>query len=116
MTEDRQRSQVYTRELHPPWAALACASDLLMASMLNAYFHARPPPLKSRRYTLAAYPITSGNDAPDRDPKNWQLQGSDYGIAWTTLDTRTGETFVTRGLSKDYVVSGTTAAYRRLPS
>jgi hypothetical protein len=67
----------------------------------------------TERYTLTAYAIVSGNDFPDRDPKNWQLQGSDDGTTWTTVDTRTEESFATRFLEKYYAVSGTPPAYRR---
>jgi predicted alpha-1,2-mannosidase len=43
--------------------------------------------------TIVRYALTSANDAPDRDPKNWSLQGSTDGVEWTTLDTRTNEVF-----------------------
>lgn len=53
--------------------------------------------------TLAgAYTFTSGNDASERDPKDWNLQGSMDGKEWTTLDTRTGETFSERFQTKRY--------------
>jgi len=52
---------------------------------------------------------------PGRDPKNWQFQGSQNGTAWTTLDTRTNETFASRFLTKQYAITNTTAfAYYRL--
>ncbi|WP_116789228.1 galactose-binding domain-containing protein [Flavobacterium psychrotrophum] len=47
-------------------------------------------------YILNSYSITSGNDAPERDPLNWTLQGSNDSSAWTTIDTRTGEDFASR--------------------
>lgn len=59
-----------------------------------------------RRYRLAA---ASSN--PERDPMNWQFQGSQNGTDWTTLDTRTNESFATRGERREYRV-GTTGAYR----
>ena len=40
---------------------------------------------------VTTYAITSANDGPERDPKDWQLQGSNDGKAWATLDTRSGE-------------------------
>jgi len=36
------------------------------------------------------YSLTSGNDDPTRDFKDWTLQASNDGTAWTTLDTKTG--------------------------
>jgi hypothetical protein len=41
--------------------------------------------------TVKRYDITSANDVPARDPKDWQLQGSNDGSTWTTVDTRTGQ-------------------------
>jgi hypothetical protein len=53
-------------------------------------------------YKITRYVVVSADDKPDRDPKDWTLQGcsgsctvgSDTG--WVTLDTRTGETFPSR--------------------
>lgn len=51
---------------------------------------------------VGAYTMTSANDAPDRDPKNWTLQGSHNGINWTNLDSRTDESFAQRFQTKRY--------------
>jgi arylsulfatase A-like enzyme len=40
---------------------------------------------------VSGYAITSANDGPERDPKDWELQGSKDGKRWVTLDTRAGE-------------------------
>jgi hypothetical protein len=67
-------------------------------------------PAKVTKYTL-----TSANDVPARDPKNWTLQGSNDTITWTTIDSRSNETFATRGLTKAYTCTNTTAyRYYRL--
>lgn len=42
-------------------------------------------------YAINGYAITSANDAPERDPKDWTLQGSHDGETWVVLDTRVGE-------------------------
>lgn len=61
------------------------------------------------------YAITSGNDAVDRDPKNWTFQGSNDGITWTTLQTETGQVFTTRRKKRVYPFSNsTTYTYYRL--
>ncbi|WZP01264.1 discoidin domain-containing protein (plasmid) [Isosphaeraceae bacterium EP7] len=42
-------------------------------------------------YTVTEYRFTSGFDTPTypgRAPKSWQLQGSNDGLVWSTLDTR----------------------------
>jgi len=58
---------------------------------------------------LGSYTITSGNDAPERDMKDWTLEGSNDGAAWTVLDTRTNETFSDRNFTKRYEFANTTA-------
>lgn len=61
------------------------------------------------------YTLTSGNDAPGRDPKNWNLVGSNDGVTWTTLDTRADESFPNRNETKAYTFSSTEAyKYYRL--
>jgi hypothetical protein len=65
--------------------------------------------------TVIRYDLTSANDVPGRDPKNWQFQGSQNGTTWTTLDTRTGETFASRFLTRQYNFNNTNPyAYYRL--
>ncbi|MEO8111269.1 MAG: DUF1735 domain-containing protein [Ginsengibacter sp.] len=58
---------------------------------------------------IGAYTITSGNDAPDRDMKDWTLEGSNDGTTWTVLDTRMGETFSGRNMTIRYEFTNTTA-------
>jgi hypothetical protein len=57
------------------------------------------------------YTITSANDVPGRDPKDWTLAGSNDGVNWTTIDTRSGETFNTRLLTKTYLINNNNTAY-----
>lgn len=45
---------------------------------------------------VSQYAIVSGNDAPDRDPRNWTFEGSTDGTSWTTLNTQTGHKFTAR--------------------
>jgi fibronectin type 3 domain-containing protein len=60
---------------------------------------------------VTRYDITSANDVPNRDPKTWQLLGSNNGTTWTTLDTRVGETFSSRFQTRQYSLTNT-KAYR----
>ncbi|TMS00636.1 GH92 family glycosyl hydrolase [Nonomuraea basaltis] len=61
------------------------------------------------------YALTSAGDAPERDPRDWHLQGSQDGQNWTTLDARAGETFTARLQRKEYRFANTTAyAHYRL--
>ncbi len=56
----------------------------------------------------ASNTLTSAGDALERDPTDWQLQGSnDGGANWTTVDSRTGVTFSERLQKQKFTVSGT---------
>ncbi|WP_293953202.1 MULTISPECIES: discoidin domain-containing protein [unclassified Sphingobacterium] len=50
----------------------------------------------TRTLKIGAYTLTSGNDAIERDPKSWFLEGSLDGKNWVTIDTRTNESFPNR--------------------
>ena len=46
---------------------------------------------------LSGYALTSANDSPARDPRDWRLLGSnDRGATWQILDARRNETFAQR--------------------
>jgi hypothetical protein len=61
--------------------------------------------------TVKRYTLTSANDVPGRDPKDWQFQGSQDGTTWTTLDSQSGQTFANRYQQNTYNI-GNTTAYR----
>ena len=64
---------------------------------------------------VTRYTLTSANDAPNRDPKNWTLQGSNDGVGWVTLDTRTNQEFEQRLQKREFTFNNTTPyAYYRL--
>ncbi|MFG3298116.1 ThuA domain-containing protein [Micromonospora chersina] len=58
---------------------------------------------------VSRYALTSANDFPGRDPKNWTLQGSQDGTTWTDLDTRSNETFPQRFQTRQFSFTNTTA-------
>ncbi|MEN0129193.1 MAG: GH92 family glycosyl hydrolase [Brevundimonas sp.] len=60
-------------------------------------------------HAVKQYTLTSGNDAPERDPKAWTLQGSNDGSAWTTVDTRSNIDFNNRRQTRAFVIGNTTA-------
>ncbi|MET0415967.1 MAG: discoidin domain-containing protein, partial [Actinoplanes sp.] len=68
-------------------------------------------PTSWAQYTLDApaavvkYALTSANDAPERDPSDWTLQGSTDGTTWTTVDTRSGQSFDERFQTRVYDVA-----------
>ena len=54
---------------------------------------------------ISGYKITSGNDMPDRDPKDWKLLGSNDGENWTELDSQSDQTFDQRNAEYSYSLS-----------
>jgi len=54
------------------------------------------------------YAITSGNDEPSRDPKNWTISGSNDGTSWTVLDTRSDITWSARSTTQTYQFTNST--------
>jgi hypothetical protein len=63
-----------------------------------------------KKSVVTEYTITSANDSPERDPKNWNLLGSnDGGSTWTTIDSRTGEVFSGRFLKRSFTAANMTA-------
>lgn len=76
-------------------------------------------------YTLStpaeatAYSLTSGNDAPERDPKDWTVLGSNSASAatnaddasWTQVDSRANQVFSARG-QRMVLTAASPAVYR----
>jgi lectin domain-containing protein/SMI1/KNR4 family protein SUKH-1 len=56
----------------------------------------------ARPTAVGSYELMSANDFPDRDPRDWTLSGSPDGRTWTALDTRSGEFFMSRNLSRAF--------------
>jgi len=54
---------------------------------------------------IKAYTLTSPNIKPERDPKDWQFEGSNDGTNWTTLDTQSGQTFPFRFYEMEYALA-----------
>jgi len=59
--------------------------------------------------TWNVYEITSGDDSPERDAKNWTIQGSMDSTVWTLLDTQTDQAWTDRKLTRSFTFSNTTA-------
>lgn len=56
----------------------------------------------TERYVLKSYSITSADDNPERDPKNWTLYASTDGSEWNEIDHRENERFGARGMTRTY--------------
>jgi alpha-L-fucosidase 2 len=66
-------------------------------------------------WIVTQYRISSANDVPGRDPKNWQLLGSNDGSTWASVDTQTNQTFASRYQTNTYSIANTAAySYYRL--
>ncbi|MFT4093878.1 MAG: DUF1735 domain-containing protein [Niabella sp.] len=59
----------------------------------------------SEAVLIDAYDMTSANDASERDPKTWELVGSNDGTTWVSLDVRTSELFADRLLTRRFNIS-----------
>ncbi len=64
------------------------------------------------KYIVESYTMTSGNDAPERDPFSWFLQGSNNGSTWKNLDVRNNEDFPQRNQKRTFEIAGNTEAYK----
>lgn len=58
---------------------------------------------------VSQYIVTSADDVPERDPRNWELQGSDNGIDWTTLDVVDEHVFEQRFQEKSFLIDSPAA-------
>ena len=59
----------------------------------------------TQSYIVTKYSITSGNDAPARDPKNWTLYGSSDGLNFVVIDQRSNENWSTRRQTRTFEFS-----------
>lgn len=62
-----------------------------------------------QKQAVNAYTISSANDAPERDPYTWTLSGSNDGVNYTVVDTRTAQTFAGRFETRLYQFNNSTA-------
>ena len=44
-------------------------------------------------YALTHFTVSSANDTPNRDPIEWEIQGSNDGEEWTTIFAHDGDSF-----------------------
>ncbi|NEW07633.1 carbohydrate-binding protein [Paenibacillus sp. SYP-B3998] len=65
-----------------------------------------------KQVTIDGYALTAANDVPERDPKSWVLQGSNDNANWTTIDTKSNESFSLRHQRNHYILKNNSAAYQ----
>lgn len=73
-----------------------------VGTALNWTFSYQEPQL------INGYSMTSGNDAPERDPKSWKIEGSIDGENWTVVDERSEQAWETRRLSRTFTFNNST--------
>ncbi|GAA4535493.1 GH92 family glycosyl hydrolase [Amycolatopsis samaneae] len=61
---------------------------------------------------ITHYALTSANDAAERDPKDWTLQGSIDGLTWSDVDKQAGQKFSARLQEKSYKLAAPSAAFK----
>lgn len=65
-----------------------------------------------RQFAATKYTITSANDDPTRDPKDWVIEASNDGINWTVIDRRIGiPPFPSRKYKMEFLMTNRTAYY-----
>ena len=114
------------REMQPSWLMLrflvelysrflraGLPSRLAMVCFLWAFFSGFFPARAETgriKKVIHQYALTSANDFPQRDPRDWRLLASnDGGLTWTTLDVRTDEVFQARQQRKVYPIDNSIA-------
>lgn len=66
---------------------------------------------------ITGYRVTSANDAPERDPKDFKVQASTDGKTWVDVDQQTGQKWATatnsnRFVAKDYKLGAESPEYK----
>ena len=62
-----------------------------------------------QKRAVNAYTLTSANDAVERDPYSWTLSGSNDGVNYTVVDTRSAQTFGSRFETRLYQFNNSTS-------
>ncbi|SNS96907.1 alpha-1,2-mannosidase, putative [Micrococcales bacterium KH10] len=55
--------------------------------------------------SFTSYTVTSADDEPNRDPRDWTISGSNDGGSWNVLATESGQSFSERHQTKTYAVA-----------
>lgn len=68
----------------------------------------------AKPFVVTKYALTSANDFPERDPKNWTLQGSNDGATWATINIQNNQAFTSRFQRREFSFANTVAYSRYL--
>lgn len=96
-------AQAFDKSTATKWLDFANANPATRASWIQYRY------VNNVRYAVNQYIVTSANDVPARDPRDWRLLGSnDNGTNWTTLDVRTNESFASRFEAQSFTFTNST--------
>ena len=101
---------------NPPNEVASCVADGEITSKWLVFAATGWVQVKlAQPVAVTRYALSSANDAPERDPRSWSLEGSQDGVTWTAVDTRTGQSFAARFETHTYELTNATAyLYYRL--
>jgi alpha-L-fucosidase 2 len=117
---DVERTEIVAASGHTPFVAaegIASSADGSKDSKWCVEPRGKPVVWEARLPYPCAVPsylfTSTPENRPDRDPKTWELSGSDDGAAWTVLDRREDQpAFAKRGDTKAFTVA-TPRPFRR---
>lgn len=66
----------------------------------------------AKPYAVKGYALISGDDAPERDPASWTLEGSTDNKTWTEIDSHSGQSFGSRGEKRTFELLTNEAEYQ----
>lgn len=66
----------------------------------------------SKPYVLTNYVLGAANDAPERDPSQWILEGSNDKENWTLIDEQSGQSFANRFQKRNFELSEGDTEYK----
>lgn len=101
-------SNAFDDAIYTTWLDFANNNPTTRSSWVQYHF-------SGGAYPVTRYTITSAEDFPQRNPRDWNLLGSNDGENWTILDTRTNQVFNNSFQRNIYSFANTTAySYYRL--
>ncbi len=95
------RNEAFDNDLNTKWLDFANANPDTRASWIQYQY--------DDSVVLSSYTISSANDAPERDPRDWTLSGSNDGVNFVPLDTRSDEFFSSRFQTRQFTLAGAAA-------
>ncbi len=96
------KEKAFDNNINTKWLDFANANPETRASWIQYQY------ANGDKFVVTAYTISSANDRPARDPRDWTLLGSNDGVNFTPLDTRNNEFFSSRFETREFTISNST--------